>query len=259
MALDTAAAIETGQLLAAATRYGGVLLPPLTSGELYALGGDSQVPLEGDEERWWAGMTVPGRASMKALALDLLMSRELLAHPGHDTSGEETGEAGLAVSPAVAMTLAARQDPSVMVACARPDGVTAWAPRLYGITDPDGPPRAMVLEIVMDKIHGLFGPLHEFGLMSAEAAARFVTWWAQTPFRARHARKEPPRHVSVFRGLPDGELACDELAITPARDGTLGVWVEPHGQPATELVCAPGPMTRLILRMLEGMPAQSPQ
>jgi hypothetical protein len=248
MGLDTAADAETERLLAAATRYGGVLLPPLTSGELYALGGDGQVPLEGDEEQWWAGMTEPGRASMKALAVDMLISRELLVRPD--------AQEDLAVAPAVALTLAARQDPSVMVACARPDGVTAWAPRLYGLAEPGHPPQAMVLEIIMDKIHGLFGPLHEFGLMSVDAAARFVTWWAQTPFRARHARKEPPRHVSVFRGLPDGELACDELAITPARDGTLGVTLEPHDQPATSVVCAPGPMTRLVLRMLKGMPPQ---
>jgi hypothetical protein len=240
--MRSGAEAETDRLLAAAARYGGVLLPPLSAGELYALGGDSQLMLDGDEASWWAGMTGPGRTAMKAVALDMLVTRELL----------ESGSPGVAVAPGVALTLEARQDPAVMVACARPDGVTAWAPRLYGVgPSGGGPPRAMVLEIVMDRIHRLFGPLHEFGLMSTEAAVRFLTWWVQTPFRARHARKEPPRYVSVFRGSPSGEVMCDELGITLERHGMVGVTVEPHEGRTTSVTCEPAALARLFTRIID--------
>jgi len=237
---------ETERLLTAATRYGGVLLPPLTAGDLYALCGESQVTLEGDEATWWAGMTEPGRAAMKAVAVDMLLSRELLL-PGSDDS--------LEVAPGVAVTLAARQDPSVMVACTRPDGVTAWAPRLYGIGDPGQRPRAIVLEIVMDKVHGLFGPLHEFGLMSVDAAVRFLTWWVQTPFRARYTRKEPPRQVAVFRAAEgDAEMACHELLITLERNGALSVTVDRDEGPPETVTCEPRSLARLFARLLGPLP-----
>jgi hypothetical protein len=239
---------ESERLLTAAARYGGVLLPPLTAGDLYALCGESQVTLEGDEATWWAGMTAPGRAAMKAVAVDMLLSRDLLV-PGSDGSFE--------VAPGVAVTLAARQDPSVMVACTRPDGVTAWAPRLYGIGEPGQRPRAIVLEIVMDKIHGLFGPLHEFGLMPVDAAVRFLTWWVQTPFRARYTRKEPPRQVTVFRAPaadPGAEMECHELVITLERTGVLGVTVDrDDGRPET-VTCEPRSLARLFARLLGPVP-----
>ena len=240
---------ETERLLATATRYGGALLPPLTAGDLYALCGESQITLEGEEAAWWAGMTEPGRAAMKAVAVDMLLSRNLLV-PGPEGTYD--------VAPGVAVTLAARQDPSVMVACTRPDGVTAWAPKLYGIGDPGERPHAIVLEIVMDKIHGLFGPLHEFGLMSVDAAVRFLTWWVQTPFRARYTRKEPPRQVTVFRAPaadPGGDLECHELVITLAANGTLGVTVErDDGAPET-VTCEPRSLARLLSRLLGPLPA----
>ncbi len=237
---------ETERLLTAATRYGGVLLPPLTAGDLYALCGESQVTLEGDEATWWAGMTEPGRAAMKAVAVDMLLSRELLV-PGSDDS--------LEAAPGVAVTLAARQDPSVMVACTRPDGVAAWAPRLYGIGDPGQRPRAIVLEIVMDKVHGLFGPLHEFGLMSVDAAVRFLTWWVQTPFRARYTRKEPPRQVAVFRaGERGAEMECHELMITLERNGTLSVTVDRDEGPPETVTCEPRSLARLFARLLGPLP-----
>lgn len=237
---------ETERLLAAAARFGGVLLPPLTAGDLYALCGESQVTLEGDEATWWAGMTAPGRAAMKAVAVDMLLSRELLV-PG---SGDS-----FTVAPSVAVTLAARQDPSVMVACTRPDGVTAWAPRLYGIGDPGQRPRAIVLEIVMDKVHGLFGPLHEFGLMSPDAAVRFLTWWVQTPFRARYTRKEPPRQVTVFRASGDSaDLECHELIITLERNGVLSVTVDRDDGPSETVTCEPRSLARLFSRLLGPLP-----
>lgn len=239
---------ESERLLTAATRYGGVLLPPLTAGDLYALCGESQITLEGDEATWWAGMTEPGRAAMKAVAVDMLLSRELLV-PGSDDSFE--------VAPGVAVALAARQDPSIMVACTRPDGVTAWAPRLYGIGEPGERPRAIVLEIVMDKIHGLFGPLHEFGLMSVDAAVRFLTWWVQTPFRARYTRKEPPRQVTVFRapaGDSGAEMECHELVITLESNGILGVTVDRDEGPPETVTCEPRSLARLFTRLLGPIP-----
>lgn len=229
-----------------------MLLPPLTSGELYALCGDRQPFLEGAEATWWDGMTRPGREAMRQLAIDLLLTRELLERsPGPDLP------VAPGVAPGVALTLAARQDPAVMVACSRPDGETAWAPRLYGIAGDRVPLRAMVLEIVMDKVHRLFGPLHEFGLMSPEAAVRFLAWWALTPFREPFARKWPPRYVSIFHSggaAGDGELSCDELEIAPALNGTLRVTLERAdsgpAEGAEPVVCDPESLRRLFARLL---------
>ncbi len=224
------------QLLATAAAEGVAQLPMLSAAELYALCGPRQVLTEDEEVRRWAGMSEADRAKLIAAATGFLLDRELLRRPdnSHDVSGPASDRGGiptvdLPMAPPLALIIAARQYPAVVAAGTRPDGDTAGVPRLYGLREEGRPLRAVVVEMITGRAHNLFGPLHEFVLMSPARAGQALAAWAATPLRTGLRRQPPARTVSVYRHPPGRDLIGDQVDITTTRHGEMTVSREPAG------------------------------
>ena len=265
------------ELLHAAATDGAVMLPVMSAGELYTVCGTSQVLTEDGELRRWAQMTGGDRTQVIAAATYMLMDRELLRLPDQDGTSAaaplaETvkallaGPAGarppdLPMSPPLALIVAARQCPVMVAAGTRPDGVVMGSPRMYGLGEEGRPLRAVVVEMVTDQAHKLFGSLHEFVLMSPAAAGKALAAWAATPLRTRLRRQPQARAISVYRNPPGPGLTCDRLTVTAAGPGRVTLAREPAGPAAplgpaglAPVTCGQAELTALLTGILTGEP-----
>ena len=101
---------------------------------------------------------------------------------------------------------------------------------MYGLGEDGRPLRAVVVEMVTGRAHKLFGPLHEFVLMSPAAAGKALAAWAATPLRTGLRRQPQGRTVCVYRNQPGHGLTCYRViatgtghgSVTAARGGWLG-------------------------------------
>jgi hypothetical protein len=108
------------------------------------------------------------------------------------------------------------------------DADMAGVPRLYGLGEEGRPLRAVVVEMITGRAHHLFGPLHEFVLMSPAMAGHALAAWAATPLRTGLRRQPQARTVSVYRHPPGQDLIGGQVDIT-TRQGELTVSREPGG------------------------------
>ena len=254
------------ELLAAAATEGVAKLPMLSAAELYALCGARQVLTEEDEQRRWAGMAETARAQLAAAAISFLLDRALLRRP-EPGAGGAAGAAGTADGPAatrgtemtdlpmappLALIIAARQCPAVVAAGTRPDGSTTGAPRMYGLGEDGRPLRAVVVEMVTGRAHKLFGPLHEFVLMSPAAAGKALAAWAATPLRTGLRRQPQGRTVSVYRNQPGHGLTCDQVTVTATGHGSVTAARGPAGSGTPPVTCGQAELAALLTGMLAG-------
>jgi hypothetical protein len=252
------------QLLATAATEGAAKLPMLSAAELYALCGARQVLTEQDEQQRWAGLTEEDRAQLAAAATSFLLDRELLRQPdqdGNGTAGPADGPTAahgtqvmdLPMAPPLALIITARQCPVVVAAGTRPNGSTAGAPRMYGLGEDAHPLRAVVVEMVTGRAHKLFGPLHEFVLMSPALAGQALATWAATPGRTGRRRQPHDRTVSVYRNQPGPGLTCDRLTVTTTGPGNVTAVREPAGSDTPVPVSyGRAALADLVTRMLTG-------
>jgi len=253
------------QLLSTAAAEGAAKLPMLSAAELYTLCGTSQVLTEENEQQRWAAMTGPARAGLASAATDFLLDRGLLRRPAQDASGAATTPtdpratdgshpADLPMSPPLALIITARQYPAVVAAgTRRAGGGAAGAPRMYGLAEDGSPLRAVVVEMVTGRTHKLFGPLHEFVLMSPAAAGSALAAWARTPLRTGLRRQPQDRTVSVYRNRPGHGLTCDRLTVTGTGDGSVtAVREQPGPGIPGPVTCGQAELTALVTGMLTG-------
>ena len=251
-------------LLATAAAEGAAKLPMLSAAELYALCGTNQVLTEQDEQQRWVDMTEAARAQLAAAATDFLLDRELLRRPDQDGVGTVSPVNGLTathgpqvmdlpMAPPLALIITARQCPLVVAAGTRPDGGTAGAPRMYGLGEDGRPLRAVVVEMVTGRAHKLFGPLHEFVLMSPTMAGEAFAAWAATPLRGGLLRRPQDRTVSVYRNQSGLGLTCGRLTLTATAPGIVTAVREPaDSDPPVPETYAGAALAALLTGMLTG-------
>jgi hypothetical protein len=154
------------------------------------------------------------------------------------------------MAPELALILAARQCPSLVVTCERSDAVGRLLPRLYGLAEVGQPVRTLVFELVTSRVHRLFGPLHEFVLMSPDSAGEFLVRWTEMSPKDRFWRKEQLRVVSMIRHRPAENLTTDKVAIMPAENGAIRLTRTSDEQPGEPMVLDRDSVTRMLTSML---------
>jgi hypothetical protein len=228
---------DAERLLAEADSAGVARLPALSTAELWVLCGVDQVIAAEPEARWWAGLAAPDREKLTGEVLQFLTDRGLLRPAGEREPDAEPGPgdgpgltaAGqpgrLLVSAALGMIVAARQNPEVVVIATEPDGSVAGTPRMFGVGQAGGLPRAVVGEHVSGKVIRPFGPVHDFSLLSPDRAGHVLALWAtRTGGGAgpgERAAGGQPRIVDVY-AYTGGELASrDRATVSGSGDGHL--------------------------------------
>lgn len=209
-------------LLDEAAEQGVARLPVLSAAELWVLCGDQQVLADDAESRWWATLTEPDRARLAEAMIDLLADRGLLRRTA------DAGEAGLPMTPELALIVAARQAPAAVALATLADGSAEGAPRLFVLAEGERPPRVVVAEIVGDQPKGQFGRLHHFSLLSTARAGHALATWATGQrsgglLRRRRAGQEPARIIDVYRYLASEELERDRVTVSQDAAGGLEV------------------------------------
>jgi hypothetical protein len=247
---------DAERLLAEADSSGVALLPALTMAELWVLCGVNQVIAAEPEARWWAGLAAPDRGDLTRGVLQFLTDRGLLRPAGEREPDTEpgltaAGQSGrLLVSAALGMIVAARQNPEVVVIATEPDGSVAGTPRMFGVGQAGGLPRAVVGEHVSGKVIRPFGPVHDFSLLSPGRAGHVLALWATRAgggaAPGERAAGGQPRVVDVY-AYTGGELASrDRATVSGSGDGHLVT-----RQPGAD--ADPGPPFACDLAGLAGM------
>lgn len=222
---------DAERLLAEADSSGVALLPALTMAELWVLCGVDQVIAAEPEARWWAGLAAPDRGDLTRGVLQFLTDRGLLRPAGEREPDAEPvltapGQPGrLLVSAALGMIVAARQNPEVVVIATEPDGSVAGTPRMFGVGQAGGLPRAVVGEHVSGKVIRPFGPVHDFSLLSPDRAGHVLALWATRAgggaAPGERAAGGQPRVVDVY-AYTGGELVSRHRAtVSGSGDGHL--------------------------------------
>ena len=254
---------DAERLLAEAETSGVARLPALSTAELWVLCGVDQVLATEPEARWWAGLAAPDRERLTAGVLDYLTDRGLLRPAGErELAGqrEPAGEPGpatagqpgrLLVSAALGMIVAARQNPEVVVIATEFDGSVAGTPRMFGVGQAGGLPRAVVGEHVSGKVIRPFGPVHDFSLLSPARAGHVLALWATRTGGAagpgERAAGGQPRIVDVY-AYSGGQLASrDRATVSGSNDGHVVTRQQPGAG------ADPGPPFACDLAGLAGM------
>lgn len=188
-------------------------LPALSAAELWVLCGDQQVLADEAESRWWAAMPDAERQKYATAMVDFLVHRELVRRP------DEPGSTSLPMTAGLAMVVAARQSPAVVVVCTNADGQADQAPRMYGLAQEGRSPRAVVSEVVFPPKEESFGPMHHFSLVSPERAGRILATWATAREKAGFLSRKPKpglRVIDVYHHRTGEDLTRDRLVIDPA-------------------------------------------
>jgi hypothetical protein len=250
-------------LLAEADSSGVARLPALSTAELWVLCGVDQVIATEPEARWWAGLAAPDREKLTRGVLQFLTDRGLLRPAGEREPGAEPGPGAgpgltaagqrgrLLVSAALGMIVAARQNPEVVVIATESDGSVTGTPRMFGVGQAGGLPRAVVGEHVSGKVIRPFGPVHDFSLLSPDRAGHVLALWAtRTGGGAgpgERAAGGQPRIVDVY-AYTGGELASRDRATV---SGSHGGHLVTRQQPGAR--AEPGPPFACDLAGLAGM------
>jgi hypothetical protein len=247
---------DAEQLLEEADSSGVARLPALSTAELWVLCGVDQVIAAEPEARWWAGLAAPDREKLTGAVLQFLTDRGLLRPAGEREPDAEPGPAAagqpgrLLVSAALGMIVAARQNPEVVVIATESDGSVTGTPRMFGVGQAGGLPRAVVGEHVSGKVIRPFGPVHDFSLLSPDRAGHVLALWATRTgggAAGERAAGGQPRIVDVY-AYTGGKLARrDRVTVSGSGGGHLVTRQQPGAGPD------PGPSFACDLAGLAGM------
>jgi hypothetical protein len=201
---------EAERLIERAAKDGIARLPVLSAAEIWVLCGDRQVLADETELDWWMSKTDDEREQYGTAMVDLLVDRGLIRR------ADDPASARLPMTAELAMIVAARQLPAVVVVCTLSDGSSDNMPRMYGLAEADRPPRVLVSEVVADAKRPAFGALHHFSLVSPARAGRILALWAGTPDKAGFlTRKASAGHrlIDVYRHRPGEQLSRDRIIV----------------------------------------------
>jgi len=166
------------RLLEQATGDGIAKLPVLSAAELWVLCGGQQVLADDAEVQWWTTKSEVDQEKYATAMVDFLIHRQLIRRP------DDPGSTKLPMTAGLAMIVAARQMPAVVVVCTKADGGADQAPRMYGLAETGRSPRALVSEVVFPSKQEAFGPMHHFSLVSPERAGKILALWAAAQAKA---------------------------------------------------------------------------
>jgi hypothetical protein len=201
------------RLLEQASGDGIAKLPVLSAAELWVLCGDQQVLADEAEARWWTALPAADREKYGTAMVDLLIHRQLVRRP------DDPGSTRLPMTAELAMIVAARQLPAVVVVCAKPDGATDQAPRMYGLAETGQSPRAVVSEVVFPPKEEAFGPMHHFSLVSPARAGKILATWAAAQDKTGFLSRKPKashRVIDVFHHRTGEDLTRTRLEVDTA-------------------------------------------
>jgi hypothetical protein len=235
---------DAERLLAEADVSGVARLPELSTAELWVLCGVDQVIATEPEARWWASLAEPDREKLTGTVLEFLTHRRLLR------PGSESGR--LLVSAALGMIVAARQNPEVVVITTDSDGSVAGTPRMFGVGEAMGLPRAVVGEHVSGEVMESFGPVHDFSLLSVARAGHVLARWATRAGAGEQMAGGQPRIID-FYAYTDGELASrDQATVSGSHGGyvvtrqRIGAGEDPSPPFACDLAGLAGMLTGML-------------
>lgn len=201
------------RLLEQAAGDGIAKLPVLSAAELWVLCGDQQVLADEGEARWWTTLPEADREKYATAMVDFLVHRQLIRIP------DEPGSTSLPMTAELAMIVAARQRPAVVVVGKKEGGSTDQAPRMYGLAEIGRSPRAVVCEAVFPPKEEAFGPMHHFSLIGAERAGTILAAWAtaksSSGFLSRKPR-ESRRVIDVYHHRTGEDLTRTQLVVDAA-------------------------------------------
>jgi hypothetical protein len=278
---------DAERLLAEADSSGVARLPALSTAELWVLCGVDQVIATEPEARWWAGLAATDREKLTRGVLQFLTDRGLLRPagerepdagpgpadgPGLTAAGltaagltaagltaaglTAAGQPGrLLVSAALGMIVAARQNPEVVVIATESDGSVTGTPRMFGVGQAGGLPRAVVGEHVSGKVIRPFGPVHDFSLLSPDRAGHVLALWATRTgggaAPGERAAGGQPRIVDVY-AYTGGELAGrDRATVSGSGDGHLVTrQAGADADPGPSFACDLGGLAGMLTGML---------
>lgn len=203
------------RLLEQASADGIAKLPVLSAAELWVLCGDQQVLADEAEVRWWTSKSQADQEKYATAMVDFLIDRQLIRRP------EDPESTKLPMTAELAMIVAARQLPAVVVVCTEADGSADQAPRLYGLAEIGQAPRALVSEVVFPAKQPAFGPMHHFSLVSPERAGKILASWAAAREKTGFLNRRPKashRVIDVYRHRSGEDLLRDRLQVDAAAD-----------------------------------------
>ena len=152
------------------------------------------------------------------------------------------------MTPELAMIVAARQRPAVVVVCTTADGQADQAPRMYGLAQAGQSPRAVLSEVIFPPKEEAFGPMHHFSLLSPQRAGKILATWATAQEKTGFLSRKPKashRVIDVYHHRTGEDLTRDRLEVDAA-----GATLELTRQRAGG---APEPALRLTVDELEGL------
>jgi hypothetical protein len=224
------------RLLDQAAGDGIAKLPVLSAAELWVLCGDQQVLADEAEAQWWTAMPEADREKYATAMADFMVHRQLIRLPDEPDSTE------MPMTAELAMIVAARQRPAVVVACTKAEGSENQAPRMYGLAPTGESPRAVILEVVFPPKDDAFGPMHHFSLVGAERAGTILAAWAAAQAKTGFLSRKPKAShgvIDVYHRRSGEDLARTRLEVDAA-----GATVELTREPAGD---EPEPPVRLTI------------
>jgi hypothetical protein len=215
---------QAERLLAQAAYQGAAKLPALSAAELWVLCGDRQVLADDAEARWWDVMAEPEREQLAVAIMDLLADRGLL-HRGDNQGPARASALAMAMSPELALIVAAHQQPAVVAVAVHADGSAEGAPRMFGLAENDQPPRVVVAEYISEKETRPFGRLHHFSLLSVKRGGHALATWATEQKGGLLSRrgKDRRRIVDVYRSHIATPITRDRVIIGEGSYGSYEV------------------------------------
>jgi hypothetical protein len=256
------AAVE--RLLDQASAEGIARLPVLSAAELWVLCGEQQVLADEAEVRWWRSKSGADREKYATAMVDFLIDRKLVRRPDDSISpegrppappgaGAKNPTTEMPMTAELAMIVAARQAPSVVVVCTRADGSADQAPRMYGLAEVGRSPRAVVSEVVFPAKQAAFGPMHHYSLASPERAGAILSKWAAAQDKSGLlSRKPKPSHrvIDVYRNRSGEELTRDRLKVSVTADAFELTRQRSAGAPEPPISVSAAELTDLLTTLM---------
>jgi hypothetical protein len=235
------------RLLEQASADGIARLPVLSAAELWVLCGDQQVLADEAEVSWWFSKSEADREKYATAMVDFLLDRKLIRRP------DDPGSTELPMTAELAMIVAARQAPSVVVVCTKADGSADQAPRMYGLAEVGRPPRAIVSEVVFPPKQAAFGPMHHYSLVSPERASAIASKWAAAQDKTGLLSRKPKashRVIEVYRNRSGEELTKVRLEVGVTADALELTRQRAGGAPEPPFSLSADELTSVITALL---------
>jgi len=235
------------RLLGQAAADGIAKLPVLSAAELWVLCGDQQVLADEAEVQWWTAKSQIDREKYATAMVDFLIHRQLVRRP------DDPGSTKLPMTAELAVIVAARQLPAVVVVCTKAGGVADQAPRMYGLAETGQSPRAVVSEVIFPPKEEAFGPMHHFSLVSPERAGKILATWAAAQEKTGFLSRKPKaslRVIDVYHHRSGEDLTRDRLEVDAAGAALKLTRQRVGGEPEMRLQLSTDELTSLVTGLL---------